>query len=94
MCNSEKQTTADGKAILPAVVATTKCLPLSDRDVQAHGRVGFAEASETGDISEIIGNDRGLYESDLAGYFRTLIFHATNLARPVICLCFAAGAAI
>jgi hypothetical protein len=60
----------------------TKCPPLFDRDTQAHGRVGFAEASETGDIPEIIGNDRGLYEGDLTGYFRTLIFHATNLARP------------
>jgi hypothetical protein len=60
----------------------TKCPPLFDRDTQARVRVGFAEASETGDIPEIIGNDRGLYEGDLTGYFRALIFHATNLTRP------------
>jgi hypothetical protein len=82
MWNSEKQTTAVGNAILPAAVAMTKCPPLFDRDTQAHGRARFAEASETGDIPEIIGNDHGLYEGDLTGYFRTLIFHATNLSRP------------
>jgi len=80
--DSEKQTTAAGDAIHPAAVATTKCPPLPDRDMQAHGQVGFTEASEIGDIPEIIGNDRGLYEGDLAGYFRVLIFHATNLTRP------------
>jgi hypothetical protein len=82
MSNFEKQTTAAGNAISPAAVAMTKCPPLFDRDTQAHVRVGFAEASETGDIPEIIGNDRGLYEGDLTGYFRALIFHATNLTRP------------
>jgi hypothetical protein len=65
-----------GDAIHPAAVATTKCPPLPDRDMQAHGQVGFAEASEIGDIPEIIGNDRGLYEGDLAGYLRVL-----NLSR-------------
>src|SRR5215469_11641791 len=59
MWNSEKQTTAAGIAILPAAVATMKCPPLFDRDTQAHRGVGFAEVSETGDIPEIIGNDRG-----------------------------------
>ena len=68
MWNSEKQTTAAGKATHPAAVG--------------HGREGLPEASETGDIPEIIGNDRGLYEGDLAAYFRALIFHATNLVRP------------
>ena len=68
MSNCEQQTTAAGNAIRPAAVG--------------HGRPGFPEASETGDIPEIIGNDRGLYEGDLAGYFRALIFHATNLVRP------------
>jgi len=82
MSNFEKQTTAAGNAISPTAVAMTKCPPLFDRDTQAHVRVGFAEASETGDIPEIIGNDRGLYEGDLTGYFRALIFHATNLTRP------------
>src|SRR5215469_62698 len=68
MWNSEEQTTAAGNGIRPAAVG--------------HGRPGFPEASETGDIPEIIGNDRGLYEGDLAAYFRALIFHATNLVRP------------
>jgi len=68
MWNSEKQTTAAGKATHSAAVG--------------HGREGLPEASETGDIPEIIGNDRGLYEGDLAAYFRALIFHATNLVRP------------
>ena len=68
MWNSEEQTTAAGNAIRPAA--------------GGHERPGFPEASETGDIPEIIGNDRGLYEGDLTGYFRTLIFHATNLVRP------------
>ena len=81
MYNSEKPTGA-GDAIHPAAVATTKCPPLPDRDMQAHGHVGFAEATEIGDIPEIIGNGRGLYEGDLAGYFRVLIFHAKNLTRP------------
>jgi 3'5'-cyclic nucleotide phosphodiesterase len=44
--------------------------------------VGFAEASETGDIPTIVSNDRGLYEGDLGGYFRALFFRATNLDRP------------
>jgi hypothetical protein len=66
----------------PITAAAQQPARVPDRDTQAHGRVGFAEASETGDIPEIIGNDRGLYEGDLTGYFRTLIFHATNLARP------------
>src|SRR5262249_6666243 len=65
MWNSEKQTTAAGNAIRPAAVP--------------HGRAGFPEASETGDIPEIIGNDHLLYAGDLAGYFRALFFHATNL---------------
>ena len=80
--DSEKQSTAAGDAIHPAAVATTKCPPLCDRDSQAHRHVGFAEATEIGDIPEIIGNGRGLYEGDLAGYFRVPIFHATNLTRP------------
>ena len=78
MSNFEKQMTAAGDAIRPAAVAMAKCPPLFDRYTQTHGRVGSAEASETGDIPEIIGNDRGLYGGDLAGYFRTLIFHATK----------------
>jgi hypothetical protein len=82
MSNFEKQMTAAGNAIRPAAAAMAKCPPLFDRNTHTHGRVGFAEASETGDIPEIIGNDRGLYGGDLAGYFRTLIFHATNLTRP------------
>jgi hypothetical protein len=68
--NFKKQTTAAGNAIRPAAVAMTKCPPLLNRDTRAHVRVGFAEASETGNILEIIGNDRGLYEGDLTGYFR------------------------
>src|SRR6516225_1943489 len=67
MWNSEEQTTAAGNALRPAAVG--------------HGP-GFPEASETGNIPEIIGNDCGLYEGDLTGYFRALIFHATNLTRP------------
>lgn len=82
MSNFNKQTTAAGNAIRPAAVAMTKCPPLLDRDTRAQVRGGFAEASETGDIPEIIGNDRGLYEGDLTGYFRALNFHATNLTRP------------
>ena len=81
MSKSEQQTTAAGDGIRPTAVATTKSPRSVDGDTEARGRVGFAEASE-GDIPEIIGNDRGLYEADLIGYFRTLIFHATNLARP------------
>jgi 3'5'-cyclic nucleotide phosphodiesterase len=82
MSKCEQQTTAAGDAIRPTPVATRKNPPSAEGDTGARGRVGFAESSETGDIPEIIGNDRGLYEGDLIGYFRTLIFHATNLVRP------------
>ena len=72
MSNFEKQTTAAGNAIRTAV-AMTKGPPLFGRDTQTRLRAGFAEASETGDVPEIIGNDRGLYEGDLTGYFRALV---------------------
>src|ERR1700747_1685621 len=82
MSNFDQQTTAAGNAIRPAAVATTKCPPLFDRDTHGHVPVGFAKGPETGDSPEITGNDRGLYEGALTGYFRALIFHATNLPRP------------
>jgi hypothetical protein len=65
MSNLEKQMTAAGDALRPAAVAMAKCPPSIDRNTQAHQHAGLAEASETGDIPEIIGNDRGLYEGDL-----------------------------
>jgi hypothetical protein len=61
--------TAAADAIVPAAVADQ-----TDRAV--------TESSVIGGIPAIIGNDRGLYEGDLGGYFRALFFHATNLNRP------------
>lgn len=40
------------------------------------------EHAVTGDIPEIIGNDRGLYDGDLRHYFRILFFAAKNLDDP------------
>ena len=77
MLNLQQQTTAAGEAINPAAVAMTEPAPGFRT-----GRDEVAEPAETGDIPAIIGNDRGLYDSDLAGYFRTLFFEATNLDRP------------
>ena len=48
-----------------------------------HANAPAAEASSvTGSIATIIGNDHGLYEGDLVGYFQALFFDATNLDRP------------
>ncbi len=77
MLNLQQQTTAAGEAINPAAVAMTEPAPGFRT-----GRDEVAEPAETGDIPAIIGNDRGLYDGDLAGYFRTLFFEATNLDRP------------
>lgn len=63
--------TAAADAIAPAAVAQADH---ADRPV--------AEASATGDIAAIIGNDLGLYEGDLASYFRALFFDAANIDRP------------
>src|SRR5580704_3760633 len=36
----------------------------------------------TGDLPEIIGNEKGLYEGDLIFYFQTLFFRSSNLHNP------------
>ena len=77
MLNLQQQTTAAGKAVSLAAVAMRKPALLFRT-----GREEVAAASQTGDIPAIIGNDRALYEGDLAAYFRTLFFNATNLDRP------------
>jgi hypothetical protein len=80
MSHHRTQTTAAGDAIAPAADAIAKCPPLFDLHQRDGMSVGFAEASETGDIPTIVSNDRGLYEGDLGCYFRA--FRATNLDRP------------
>src|SRR5436853_2589297 len=36
----------------------------------------------SGDLPNVIGNEKGLYEGDLIHYFRVLFFEAANLANP------------
>jgi hypothetical protein len=65
-----------------------------------HTKTPLAEASVTGDIAIVIGNDHGLYEGDLGRYFRAVFFDAANIDRPyhnlrhmlhVTWLCYQAG---
>lgn len=69
MSRHQRHPTAAVDAIAPAAVAPAD-------------RTGRPVAEATGDIAAIISNEHGLYEGDLACYFRALFFDATNIDRP------------